>query len=690
MAGSSAKSAFSLRADRGDDICLYALGEDGLPDWENAEQVALTGFDEKAATIRVRRGCYGSQPRALRGQVFAAVHAEVVKFQGWLYNFSTFCPRDRQGRTAGDIWAAAYARNFKPGGRAAHFAALQHDTLVERVFSGRGGDLDNNGVEDATEDFGGVNWFAVGLCQAMEELRAALPPGILLIPDAANRGYFQVNGWEVEGFPGRHDPGWRDYSTVCNGLEFSRRFCALPHYTHVQHKIFNYTLGDDAPARILGGRDLPFHFTRAVLALATVQEAAVTWYSQPPPEPDGRPGVYDEIRAGRAAKLGWLGRALGEPVYPGLASPNLFSGGLAAADFDGDATDTAVEWRADGWRLARTDRTKNVRVHFTATSPTPDLLLAVRVRGAPRVGVPVRMPRALRVAVASDAVPESYLLPANGNVETGLLRRNGSTMPLGGAGGTRTEFFQGYHALRLAADTRGAAAAFWQVRRRVPADGQLAFWAFRGKGAYRVEAAEVRADGSLEPFRTIVAPFTPYGPAGFERNVALAPLGLAGKLAVFRFLVAAEERAEAIWAEPTLGVGDTGGNLPAGPIRGESSGWLCDQPATQFFHFAHVPVGTPIDVALEFEGGEEIIIESLSAHGAPGAIIREFEHGLVLANPSPRLHTFDLARLFPGRGFRRIDGTPEQDPTTNSGQPVDATVTLGKYDGLFLRRLKPE
>lgn len=44
----------------------------------------------------------------------------------------------------------------------------------------------------------------------------------------------------------------------------------------------------------------------------------------------------------------------------------------------------------------------------------------------------------------------------------------------------------------------------------------------------------------------------------------------------------------------------------------------------------------------------------------------------------------DLARLLPGQKFRRLQGSPGQDPTTNDGSPVTGPVTLGSQDALFL------
>jgi hypothetical protein len=83
---------------------------------------------------------------------------------------------------------------------------------------------------------------------------------------------------------------------------------------------------------------------------------------------------------------------------------------------------------------------------------------------------------------------------------------------------------------------------------------------------------------------------------------------------------------------------------------------------------------------------EPIWLSAVGVHPAPDAIYREFEHGLVLGNPAPHGYCFDLARLLPGRKFRRLRGSAEQDPTTNNGSAVDGPVTPGPKDGLFLIR----
>jgi hypothetical protein len=74
-------------------------------------------------------------------------------------------------------------------------------------------------------------------------------------------------------------------------------------------------------------------------------------------------------------------------------------------------------------------------------------------------------------------------------------------------------------------------------------------------------------------------------------------------------------------------------------------------------------------------------------HAHPDAIYRRFEHGLALANPSPRPYVFDLDKLFPGQTFRRLRGSRTQDTIANDGSAVGGKLELGPKEGLFLVRV---
>ncbi len=91
-----------------------------------------------------------------------------------------------------------------------------------------------------------------------------------------------------------------------------------------------------------------------------------------------------------------------------------------------------------------------------------------------------------------------------------------------------------------------------------------------------------------------------------------------------------------------------------------------------------------VDLEFQVESVEPVSITDMSLHTAADAICREYDRGAVLANPSMRPYTFDMAQLFPGQRFRRLDGSPKQDPTTNDGSAVGDSLTLGPRDGIFL------
>ncbi len=91
-----------------------------------------------------------------------------------------------------------------------------------------------------------------------------------------------------------------------------------------------------------------------------------------------------------------------------------------------------------------------------------------------------------------------------------------------------------------------------------------------------------------------------------------------------------------------------------------------------------------VNLSFELEGDEAVWISDFSVHAQPDAIYRDFENGLVLANPSDHDYEFDLAKIVPGVTLRRLKGSPMQDPEINNGWFVGEKVTLGPRDGLFL------
>ena len=115
--------------------------------------------------------------------------------------------------------------------------------------------------------------------------------------------------------------------------------------------------------------------------------------------------------------------------------------------------------------------------------------------------------------------------------------------------------------------------------------------------------------------------------------------------------------------------------------------WVNDRDFEATFYFSKIESDS-VDLDFVIEGGEPLSISRIRAHAHPDVMYREFEHGLVLANPSPRAYVFDLAKLCPGRSFRRLRGSRTQDPVANDGSAVGDELELGPKEGLFLVRVE--
>jgi hypothetical protein len=115
--------------------------------------------------------------------------------------------------------------------------------------------------------------------------------------------------------------------------------------------------------------------------------------------------------------------------------------------------------------------------------------------------------------------------------------------------------------------------------------------------------------------------------------------------------------------------------------------WVNDSDFDSGFYFSKIESNS-VDLQFVIEGSEPLWISDVQAYAHPDAIYREFEHGLILANPSPRPYAFDLEKLLPGQKFRRLRGSATQDATANDGSEVGEKLTLGPKEGLFLVRVE--
>lgn len=110
-----------------------------------------------------------------------------------------------------------------------------------------------------------------------------------------------------------------------------------------------------------------------------------------------------------------------------------------------------------------------------------------------------------------------------------------------------------------------------------------------------------------------------------------------------------------------------------------------EKPFKAVFFMQNIPPGL-LELSFNVEGNEPVEIHEITVHAASDRIAREFEHGLVLANPSDKPAIFNLEQLFPGKEFSRLQGTKGQDLEVNDGNFVYGEVILPGRDALFLIR----
>jgi hypothetical protein len=668
-----------------DDIGLCMLDEQGRPDWHESEQTQLVSIDRKNRTIRVRRGCYGSRPMAFPAGSYAAAHATEGPWGDksnllWYYNYATVCPKDKQGRTCSDIHAAVLAKKFLPGGELEAFDGLEFDVLHHEV--GGGGKLGADCNADGQIDngiFDGRNEYGIGVVEFCRDLRRKMGPDRLILADGFSlrnqRAFRILNGIESEGWPALNDWEIEDWSGGLNRHWYWAENGAEPIWNYINHK---FTMPGEKPGQQVTP-EVPFKVHRLVFAAAMFTDSAICYSFAPRSKPGELIGIWDEFWKGEEQELGWLGRPLGPAVRLAEKTPNLLKGnglsGLAKVSADDATVLRLADVPCDG----------------------PDLFVSIRVSGEHRAAEPAEIARRMWVGIAP---PDGQLVRADmpaarqcvrGGTETELAPDSGAALGWAGnaeLGGQRRRAYRGhppYHG-------KTGYVAWWRDV-TVPQDGKLEFSTGMG------EKSPERSDGVW--FQVLVAPldgeqgerFTmvfEHSQKEFEWKDHVVPLvDWAGKRVRLKFVADCGPKDNATtdhayWGDAVL-VGPKGKKGWTDPVQHMT--WVGDRPFTSGFYFRDVR-GDTVNLDIAIEGPEPVRIESIEAYAAPDAIYREFERGIVLANPSPRPYTFDLAKIAPGRTFRRIRGTELQDTEANNGQPVGAAVTLDGKEGLFLVRVE--
>lgn len=694
-----------------EDIGLCLLDADGRPNWNESEQVQLLSVDREKNSIRVRRGCYGTTPRAFpAGKAYAAAHCSEGPWGKdsnilWLYNYATTCPKDAQGHSCSEVQATHLNGLFGAGGPLARFDGLEFDVLFNSPATHekrREADCDADGRADGGV-VDGVNVYGAGVIEYCRLLRAKLGESRIIMADgafkgnSAQRAFGILNGIESEGWPFLLDKEIRDWSGGLNRHFFWNQNARPPVFNYINHKyvIPGVKPGEEKQPAV------PFNIHRLVFAAGVFTDSAIC-YSFAPPGGDRRSfPIWDEFVMGVENRLGWLGKPVGPAVRLAKSEPDLLHGegnpvgekllhrlesDEAQMELDHGAVKlTGKNPSAEQFRV----KLKNV------PCAGPDLFVSVTARGAGLRNQPSEMARLMYVGVDSGGnrlVRESPLL-------TGMARRGGKETPIESDSGAGVRYEE---AMNLGGETRAAyfvhppytngakGYTFWQSRITVPEHGLLEFetgigvnGATKGDGVTFIVQVAPECDGQPGEFKEVFRAHEKTS-RWTAHTVDLAPW--AGRGLLVKFV------SDCGPGDNTVADHSYWGNVrvvTAGEKRGVETPaaqfmtWLNAKDFTSGFYFNDVR-SKQVDLEFVFESSEPVWISALSVHAYPDAVFREFEHGLVVANPSPRPCTFELSQLFPGKQFRRIKATVQQDTQANNGERVGGRLTLGPREGLFL------
>ena len=692
--------------DTNDDLCLCALGPDGKPDWNQSEQLELLAVDRAAKTLRVRRGAFGTAPRAFAaGKAYLAAHLVEGPWEKkahllWLYNYSTHCPRDARGRNCVDALVNDLAPRFLPGGALRSFDGLEFDVLM---FSPYGGNREVDANGDGKADgalFDGINTYGLGVFEFCRRLREKLGPDKIIMADGHSehhqRSFGVLNGIESEGWPDLSDPDLADWSGGLNRHEFWRLNAFKPALNYINHKFVERST---KPGEVEKMTPIPLSISRLVMAAGLFTDSTFTYCILPTSGKDV--GVYDELRMGAANRLHWLGKPLAPPVRLALRAPDLLQGQGQrwSGEFVGKLRpDSATLATADDGRTLRisAERPDAETTGFTLpamTLPEGDLLLRLRIKAEPMRGYPAAVARVawvgwLRSGDLMRPRPLVTGMTLRGRKDAPIERGSGAVVrfePLADVAGEKHKAYF-VHPPYLGA----VGSTFWETEAAIPADKpRLVFFSALSDRARSISDGvvlkiEVRRDDKAEE----VATFTHTERQWIARSADLSRW--AGQTVRLRFTTDPGPRDNATadqtyWGDLRI-VSGAGGTTRARPLPltpARMMTWANDKWFDASFYFRDLGPDT-VDFTFEFEGSQPVYLAGLTAHVATDAIARDYEHGVVLANPGTRPFTFDVSALFPGAKLRRLQGSPDQDPATNDGSAVGVSVTVGARDALYL------
>lgn len=707
-------------SNRNEDILLVAKGRDGRPDWYVSEEVILESTDNDSGTITVKRGQHRTKPITFKaGEAYALPHL----FGGpwgkdcnllWYYNLSTECPRDRNGKKALDLLAEEIAEIFGEGGKCEKFDGLEFDVAFTEFYKyedyHRGVDTDGDLLPDGGF-IDGRNKFAEGYIEFLLKLRKLLGNDRLIMADGnlpcQQRAIGILNGIESEGFS---DKIFRDFewSWGINRHKFWQENAYGVPFTYLNHRYKVEKKDRMNIDRIAFAASL---FTDTYLSAVSLP------FSRTPEEleVDGLP-IWDEWVAGAEQRFGWLGTPLENAVKIARQERNLLEDISFCNDvsflFPTADTYTGAEYPDANYGYApylQVSNENTVYINFdipAGIGKDTKVLLQFHVMNVTLAGPPntniklfksdnaiwdekqltfissdnLELNNTGRSVEVDNKIWKKFLtfdvtglLPEKGGSITFCLKTDGKKrITLSSREGDATPKIVIYNNK----EDNWAAAAIAAANNDTAADVAEND---DSNGAY--DGVKIESQNG-----NIIARILK-GSKYLSRHILFSTdwFRCEGKdLTVYAILNAKggtplEDRARLVQVRVVDLNGKSYGNIMS---------WANSKDFEAGFYFYDIIPGIDIRLEFEIEGIGEIEFKNLSAYAFPDIIYREYEGGIIIANPSQIAEfTFDLGKHLPGKNFRRIKATINQDPEVNTGKPVeDGEIAISTYDAVFLIR----
>ena len=278
------------------DILLVPVAADGTRRWHRSEYA--TFISKSKTEITVKRGRYGSTPRAFEGG-----KTLVLPFAGgswadnsmWYLNFSPDCPRDPNGLQAADIYVRNLVAGLKPPGQPPFANGIAFDVLpfnAKSAFDTNNDSIPDGGLID------GVNRWRLGVNAMLANLRRQLGDEAIITADSHNpdsqRAVALLNGMESEGLV-THNDAYRAISTTLNLQAYWLKYGRPPHFSYIVDKVKNE---NDLAQRPLVTKLA--HGVATALGVGISMGGAGQYVMK-----DQSPYLHGESSSG---KSGWLGR----------------------------------------------------------------------------------------------------------------------------------------------------------------------------------------------------------------------------------------------------------------------------------------------------------------------------------------------------------------------------------------------